>query len=193
MLVEQLKTGRLLNELAYGTAKAKLSRFDRVRIRKAGKNERVIAYEARHMAESVSDIHAGIFPDMLDCLASDIDEMGKLLQAEDIGDYAICVSSGIGAWITCAHDQIVESSARVISIEQRTFSISPQPFLTTVEELKMIRRIQLSINRATKDLNTKKLAAASPEGVDKRMMNWLAHRQARLVELAQKLSQSLGK
>lgn len=193
MLAEQLETHRLASELASGKTAAGLSRYDRVRIRKAEKNEKVIAYEARHVAESVGNIHAGILPDLLKYLALDVDELVNLLQAEDTGDYTSCVSDGIGAWLECTHEQIVERSLSVIRIEQRAFSISPQPFLTTVAELKMLRQLQVSVNKATETANTMKLATVAPDTVDRRIMVWLAGRQARLAELATKLNELLEK
>jgi len=167
-----------------------LTRADRIEIRKMSFMEKRIAEKALELAKELEKRNSPLFAGALQEIARDLEEISVLLADSDTGAYTRKLQEEVVAQIK----QLI--AALEIPPEPPTppggggdggdggDGPPPRPPLA---ELKLLRDMENGIHKKTKELNDAIKKSGSPNFVQKKMINRLAHRQARLTEMTRKL------
>jgi hypothetical protein len=127
-------------------------------------------------------------------------EVAGQLQKEDTGPYTRHLESEIVAGLRRLIDALMEKEREPQDKPPATQPDGtpgphrPPPLVPPVAELRLLRQLESDIHGKTRDIHRSVQASGGkPNLIQKKMINRLAHRQAKLTEMTRKLRESLNR
>ncbi len=196
MLELQKEINRTTRELDAKKTEEELLREDRIELRKMSRLETRLYKEALELARQLEEENVFVFADVLKETAADMKEVADLLEREDTGRYTQHLEKEIVKnlkWLIEALEEKVrepgDNPPPQPPGEPQPPGDPPPPVLP-VAELRLLRRLEADIHEKTKAIHDA-LKGRGPNFFQKKMINRLAHKQARLTDITKRLRESL--
>lgn len=196
MLEKQLEINGRTRKLDREKVESELTRPERMVLRGLSRAETALWREAQELAVHLEKNEVHVFASVLRDVASDMKDVAGLLEEEDTGSYTDYLQK-----------EIVKNLRRLIEALRQMpperpvpptppgppgIPGTPPPPVPPVAELKLLRQIEGDIHEMTKEIHRAVAAAdGKPTFIQKKMINRLAHKQAKLTEMTRRLRESL--